>query len=600
MAKRFGVDDVIKYIFLPDGIESDLEDGDDDEEKMYVDDDLVDPDYNPAQDINAGQLEIEVEESGSIDEKEDQVLLSCISSETDAEEDQTNTQQKKKYRWRKKPYTFPDVSFKGEFSTPPDEIPTPLQYFKLFLNDDCMAYIAEQTNCYALAKDGKVVGTSAKEIEQFFGILLFTGMFPCRAYTTYWSNFSRFPLIADIMSRNRFQDHLRYIHFNNNAEMKARDHPDYDPLFKVSPLLKRLRDAMSQLEPEERHSVDEQMIPFKGRSGIKQYIKNKPHHWGFKVFARAGMSGMIYDFMVYTGKAMKLPGNLGVAGNVVMRLVNNLPEDKNFKVYFDNWFSSVDLVCLLKQQNIWSVGTIRSNRLKGCTLKTDKELKQHGRGSLDYKCDDTEGVSIVKWCDNKAVHLISTYCSIDPADKCKRWSVAEKKRIDVERPYVVKEYNQHMGGVGLCDMMLELYRTDIRSKKWYMRIVYYCLDVAVLNAWLLYRRHLAQNNQPSYLPLKDFRSSIASALTLAGKQKIKKRGRPSLNDESTCSSKKTKKALPVTDVRYDGLHHWPHHIAKRMRCRYCPSGYTRVQCSKCLVGLCLNERNNCFMAFHTK
>ena len=65
---------------------------------------------------------------------------------------------------------------------------------------------------------------------------------------------------------------------------------------------------------------------------------------------------------------------------------------------------------------------------------------------------------------NKAVHLISMYCSIDPADKCKRWSVAEKKRINVERPNVVKEYNQHMGGVDLCDMMLELYAQTSGAK----------------------------------------------------------------------------------------------------------------------------------------
>jgi len=39
---------------------------------------------------------------------------------------------------------------------------------------------------------------------------------------------------------------------------------------------------MSRLEPEEKHSVDEQMIPFKGRSSMKQYMKSKPHKWGYK------------------------------------------------------------------------------------------------------------------------------------------------------------------------------------------------------------------------------------------------------------------------------------------------------------------------------
>ena len=42
------------------------------------------------------------------------------------------------------------------------------------------------------------------------------------------------------------------------------------------------------------------------------------------------MSGLIYDFLIYTGKAMNFPGKLGVSGNVVMKLVKNLPENKNF------------------------------------------------------------------------------------------------------------------------------------------------------------------------------------------------------------------------------------------------------------------------------
>ena len=113
-----------------------------------------------------------------------------------------------------------------------------------------------------MIKDGKQLCTFAKKIEQFIGILLYTGIFPCRLYCTYWSNFSKFPLIADVMWRNRFEFLFCYIHFNDNTQTKPRDHPDYDPLFKVSPLLKRVQDAMARIKPEERHSVDEQIIPF--------------------------------------------------------------------------------------------------------------------------------------------------------------------------------------------------------------------------------------------------------------------------------------------------------------------------------------------------
>ena len=134
----------------------------------------------------------------------------------------------------------------------------------------------------------------------------------------------------------------------------------------------------------------------------------------------------------------------------------------------------------------------------------------------------------MKWFDSKAVHLISSHYGVEPLGTCKRWSSKEKKHIDVEHPLVVKEYNIPMGGVDLANMLLELYRTDLRSRKWYMRIVFYCLDVAVVNSWLLYRRHMEQKkvDKKTILPLRNFRASIARAL--AKKAKLpRKRGRPS-------------------------------------------------------------------------
>ena len=116
-------------------------------------------------------------------------------------------------------------------------------------------------------------------------------------------------------------------------------------------------------------------------------------------------------------------------------------------------------------------------------------------------------------------------------------------------------------------------------------------------------KHLNQSKHPKHMPLKDFRCSIASVLTLAGKTTTKTRGRSSsLNDETLRSlqSKKVKTVLPVADVRYDNQAHWAVYDQKRMQCRYCLTGNTRVRCVKCDVGLCLNERSNCFLAFHTK
>ena len=121
---------------------------------------------------------------------------------------------------------------------------------------------------------------------------------------------------------------------------------------------------------------------------------------------------------------MNFPGKLGVFGNVVLELVKNLPENKNFKLYFHNWLSSVDLVCLLKQQSISSVATIRSNRLKVCALLSDKKLKQNGCGSIiDHRCEENKRISVVKWYDSKSVYLQSIS---EKKDRCREAPYCER------------------------------------------------------------------------------------------------------------------------------------------------------------------------------
>lgn len=59
---------------------------------------------------------------------------------------------------------------------------------------------------------------------------------------------------------------------------------------------------MKSIPIEEYNSVDEQMVPFKGRSHMKQYERNKAHKWEFKIFVPAGASSIMYDFQPYIGK----------------------------------------------------------------------------------------------------------------------------------------------------------------------------------------------------------------------------------------------------------------------------------------------------------
>ena len=69
-------------------------------------------------------------------------------------------------------------------------------------------------------------------------------------------------------------------------------------------------------------SVDEAMIPFKGRLAFKQYMKDKPTKWGIEVFVLAdATNGYIKSFQVYTGKTVESRNDVGVCSMVVLHLL---------------------------------------------------------------------------------------------------------------------------------------------------------------------------------------------------------------------------------------------------------------------------------------
>ncbi|KAJ8970713.1 hypothetical protein NQ314_001060 [Rhamnusium bicolor] len=201
-------------------------------------------------------------------------------------------------------------------------------------------------------------------------------------------------------------------------------------------------------------SVDEMMIPFKGRSGLKQYVPKIPCKWGYKVWAPAGILGYVYCFEIYYGGVnVDDSKNAGVGGEVVKRLCHDIA-GRNYKIYADNYFSNIQLLLDLRDKQIWYVGTIRFDRLQGLykLLKSKKEMKSLGRGATNVMTS-SKGLTVVQWYDNALVHTISTYAGIYPQDTDKRFSKKQIKHIQIGRPFAIKTYNDHMGGVDLMDFL---------------------------------------------------------------------------------------------------------------------------------------------------
>ena len=74
--------------------------------------------------------------------------------------------------------------------------------------------------------------------------------------------------------------------------------PGGNKLDKIQSLLQHMVKRCKALyQPRQNVSVDERMVKSKGRSGIRQFIANKPTRFGFKIWCLCDSAcGYTYDF----------------------------------------------------------------------------------------------------------------------------------------------------------------------------------------------------------------------------------------------------------------------------------------------------------------
>jgi hypothetical protein len=200
--------------------------------------------------------------------------------------------------------------------------------------------------------------------------------------------------------------------------------------------------------------------------------------------------------------------------------------------------------------------TVKMNRVRGASLLDNKEMKKTERGHFVSQVERNTNVICVQLNDNKAVSLISSYVGTEPVTEAKRWDKKAKKHVQIQRPKIVEEYNKFMGGIDLLNMCTNLYKYQLKSRRWYMYIFYHSLTIALVNSWFLYRRYHEEQgtNKKEVLPLRKFQAACAHALTTGGKGKKHSRGRPSLEEQEILDAQKYLKKRYVgvrEDVKKD-------------------------------------------------
>lgn len=278
--------------------------------------------------------------------------------------------------------------------------------------------------------------TSKEEMKLFLALIMWMGLAPLPTIANYWRKKGIYiSHIPKYMQLRRFELLLRTFHLSNNEEC-----PRGDRLFKVQGLIDLLVSKYkSAYIPEEDLCIDESIIPFVGRLSFRQYIKNKHHRYGIKVFKLCLKEANTIGFRIYAGKEAT-PG-LEISTKIVTEMTH---EYLNFgrTVYTDKWYTSVNLAHQLLDRNTHLVGTLRNNRKQNPKDVTSRKLK---KGFFIAQQSD-RGIVVMKWKDKRDVLVLST--------KHKDTMVQTQNKFgqNILKPQIVIDYNKGKSLVDVCDL----------------------------------------------------------------------------------------------------------------------------------------------------
>ena len=198
------------------------------------------------------------------------------------------------------------------------------------------------------------------------------------------------------------------------------------------------------------------------------------------------------------------------------------------------------------------------------------------------------------WRDNKVVTVLSTTSQPDASGTVLRRQ-KDGSRVTVNCPQSIIHYNKYMGGVDHGDQLRGNYSCRTKSWKFYKYIFYFLFDVAITNAYILYK-NFHPHPSKSLRTIKDFRLQLAQELigTYCSRRMPGRSSRPT-------------RSLQLQHFPMKEFAEPPAKRSKRGRCAYCSTNsHKRTdsmwRCHECGVWLCHdgNPLTDCFYLWHKK
>lgn len=165
----------------------------------------------------------------------------------------------------------------------PANCQTPYDFHKLFMSDKFLDKIVQVSKLYAIRKGrpevAQKITNSSVRLTQ--AIMYLTGYLSPSNRRMFWEkrDDTRNILVKKAMSRVTFTDIIRFTYFVDTVT------PDpNDRFWKVRPLFIQLNSTAKQYVQHPRTvSIDDGMIKYFGPHPLKQFMRGKPHRFGYKV-----------------------------------------------------------------------------------------------------------------------------------------------------------------------------------------------------------------------------------------------------------------------------------------------------------------------------
>ncbi|XP_031162809.1 piggyBac transposable element-derived protein 4-like [Sander lucioperca] len=469
-----------------------------------------------------------------------------------------------------------------------------LSAFELFVTRHIQEIVVTATNIEGLRKCGngwKLM--DATDLRGYIGLLLLAGVYRSRneALESLWHEESGRAIFRATMPLKRFHAFSRLLRFDDRETRAAR---------RAADKLAAIRDVWDAwvrrlprlYNPGPDVTVDEQLVPFRGRCSFRQYMPSKPARYGLKSWVACdAASSYAWNMQMYTGKSASGGPERNLGARVVLDVTKGLRGPRN--VTCDNFFTSYELARrLLIERRLTVVGTMRKNKpeLPRALLNTK------GRALFSSRFAFTPTVTLVSYVPkrHKNVLLLSTLHT----------GKARVRATRDAKPDIILHYNSTKGGVDNLDKLVGTYSCRRKTTRWPLAVFHNILDVSAYNAFVLWRELRPQWMRGKLYRRRVFLEQLGRALVTP---LIERRSRLPRTEASAALVKALTSRAAAAREHREGVDDddndddveptAPRVASKRKRCQLCPKTKDRKTytacgaCKRYICGRC--TRLNC-------